>query len=921
MTAGVRRALRAGTGAGTVALLLLSGSGAPAALAGSTNGATHTRPAAATALSVSDESENTVGSWRVSQVDDDRYRLTWVSPTELPLTDARPEFLRDGRSIGIPRLADDGRTLTLAVASAVEPVVDEVDVVLSDEVLDSTVQPNESAAVAPYTAPRDLAPLAFDPGLPGSHAVQSSSYRLPGFAFRGLPAKLEMLGQVVQPTDADAESPLVLFLHGRHSTCYGRATGEQSEWPCPQGQRPIPSHLGYRYAQRLLASQGYVTVSISANGINAQDHRLADGGAAARSTLIQRHLERWVGWAGTSTPRYVADLDRVVLVGHSRGGEGANRASLDVPLSAPYRIVGQVLIGPTDFGRQTTAYQNTVTVLPYCDGDVSDLQGQIFTDAARDLAADDTALHSSALVMGANHNYFNTEWTPGISAAPSWDDWGGDADETCGTDTEQRLSAAEQRDVGRSYIAGAVQLMASDEQRALPMFDGSEVAVASAGGADVRTHLVGAGRDVRRMGIETSLGIRNGAQTRICAGRATYRYSARACGRGTDSSQAPHWTPQYIPGLPATPNLEMSWDTADSWGRVRLTEPLDLSAATSLDLRTIVDPGQGRVRLDVRLRDDAGRRVTIIPESGSLPALPGEFSPLAKRWAQTLRAGLDATGSVDLSRIVAVDLIGRTGDGHIFVLDLAAARAELPDLQNRRAATVSLGDARIQEGDGPGPTTARVPYRVRGAVSPGAEVVVTATDLWSYRSLAPVRIPITGSSGVIRVPLPADTRDDIDVTRWGIEAYPWADIMTRRYVGLVKVLDDDPAPAVELTAARRTTEGEDAVWRVRLSDPVDYFIEMRGTFVEPSGRLPELRFGDLDQRWAREYFGDRRTGLPLHELRRGLYSYIAPGRRTGTFELPVRRDGADEGRETAALKVRVVPGLGTLRQGLVVTDR
>lgn len=37
-------------------------------------------------------------------------------------------------------------------------------------------------------------------------------------------------------------------------------------------------------------------------------------------------------------------LDEVVLVGHSRGGEGVDRASLQIPLSAP------------DFGCQTAPY-------------------------------------------------------------------------------------------------------------------------------------------------------------------------------------------------------------------------------------------------------------------------------------------------------------------------------------------------------------------------------------------------------------------------------------------------------------------------------------------------------------------------------------------------------------------------------------
>ena len=94
----------------------------------------------------------------------------------------------------------------------------------------------------------------------------------------------------------------------------------------PAGEKPVPSYLGYDYVQRRLASQGYVTVSISADAINALDFRDADGGAAARAALVRDHLRAWVGFADSAT--HPADLSNVVLVGHSRGGEGVNRASL-----------------------------------------------------------------------------------------------------------------------------------------------------------------------------------------------------------------------------------------------------------------------------------------------------------------------------------------------------------------------------------------------------------------------------------------------------------------------------------------------------------------------------------------------------------------------------------------------------------------
>ncbi|CAM5676472.1 hypothetical protein SALBM135S_09177 [Streptomyces alboniger] len=163
----------------------------------------------------------------------------------------------------------------------------------------------------------------------------------------------------------------------------------------------MPSHAGYRTAQELLASQGYVTVSIAANGINGQDDLAEDGGAQARSSLVRLHLARWADWARrpATAPAAVravapADLSRVLLVGHSRGGEGVNRAALDSLYAPPadqdgyhgptrWKIRGTVLIGPTVFGQNPAPDVPSATILPGCDGDVSDLQGEIYVDGTR----------------------------------------------------------------------------------------------------------------------------------------------------------------------------------------------------------------------------------------------------------------------------------------------------------------------------------------------------------------------------------------------------------------------------------------------------------------------------------------------------------------------------------------------------------
>ncbi|GAB3840857.1 hypothetical protein GCM10029963_10470 [Micromonospora andamanensis] len=332
-----------------------------------------------------------------------------------------------------------------------------------------------------------------DPGVPGPYRQVTGEYALPDVKLPEFPEKVEMRAVVVAPVGASGVRPLALFLHGRHAFCYrGDEYGPQ-QWPCPAGAEPIPSHRGYLQAQRLLASQGYLTVSISANGINGQDWAAEDGGAQARSDLVRLHLAKWADWAGTgragapgivrAAPR--ADLSRVFLVGHSRGGEGVSRAAMDSLTPPPtsqdgypgrvrWTIRGMLLIGPTLFGHNPVPDVPAVTILPGCDGDVYDQQGQLFVDETRDIG-DSRALRSALYMIGANHNFFNTEWTPGQSVAPSNDDFStiGGPDPVCSPGTATRLTATQQQTAGATYIAAAARLFVAGDDRVRPLLDGS----------------------------------------------------------------------------------------------------------------------------------------------------------------------------------------------------------------------------------------------------------------------------------------------------------------------------------------------------------------------------------------------------------------------------------------------------------------
>ena len=134
-----------------------------------------------------------------------------------------------------------------------------------------------------------------DPGAAGPLAVTREEYDYGNLAYTppGFPSAVELKASVHYPTGlAGGPYPLVVFMHGRHATCY-RGTMASLRWPCRNTETVIPSYQGYDYIAEKLASNGYIVVSVSANGINAFDNNVTDLGMQARAELIHRHLQQW----------------------------------------------------------------------------------------------------------------------------------------------------------------------------------------------------------------------------------------------------------------------------------------------------------------------------------------------------------------------------------------------------------------------------------------------------------------------------------------------------------------------------------------------------------------------------------------------------------------------------------------------------
>jgi hypothetical protein len=217
----------------------------------------------------------------------------------------------------------------------------------------------------------------------------------------------------------------------------------------PRGKGPFPlafivhgnhqmenfSDPGYAYLGELFASQGIIFVSADENFLNSSIADLADpfhirngDESKARAWMLLQNVAQWRRWsANAKSPLFgKADMDRIVLMGHSRGGEAVAIANafnnLDrfpddatLPFDFHFHLRGIAAIAPVDGqysprSRPTPMQdQNYFTIQGSMDGDVRSFMGSAqYSRATFSGKAD--AFKASLYVTGANHGQFNTEW-------------------------------------------------------------------------------------------------------------------------------------------------------------------------------------------------------------------------------------------------------------------------------------------------------------------------------------------------------------------------------------------------------------------------------------------------------------------------------------------------------------------------------
>nr|WP_238355016.1 Calx-beta domain-containing protein [Kribbella sandramycini] len=862
--------------------------------------------------------------WQVQAVPEGA-RVTLQLAKPLPVRDALPILAADGVPIGVARQSPDQRVLSLLSPDKGLLKAKKIELVQPGQASAKGVSGDTTDAEW-LKAPQGP-PLAVDPGAPGSYGVRTAEYDLGEQAvyLPGLERKAEVLGKVYTPVGATGKRPLVVFLHGRHQVCYGgRLVLGIRPWPCAADEKPIPSYRGYDGPAKALASHGYQVVSISANAVNANDAATYDAGAQARAELILHHLDLWKRWSTTGGGpfgrAYVGkiDLTNIGLMGHSRGGEGVARAAaLNADRGGAYGVRAVLPLAPTDFARATVPGVAMSVILPYCDGDVSDLQGQKFFDDTRYSVTGDAAPLSTVTVLGTNHNFFNTEWTPGQSEAPSSDDWFDTGSGPCSPKSASRLTAVEQQAVGTAYIAGFFRLQLGRETALLPLLDGTNSHPKSAGKAVVRVVAQAAAatrRDLQRFDQELPAGAVSGAASaRVCAGAA----GPDGCVTTDEPWNSPHWvSAAFVPEARTTAVTKLSW-TGRS-GVLKVDVPAaqrDVRRYAALSFRAAPDPaGVPKSDLTVRVVDGRGRSASIAVSAVSdallrLPGSPGTGLP--KNLLRTVRIPTASLQAVDLRDVRSIELrTDRLDSGAVFLSDLSFSTPSLGRSAPTTLPELSASSVRgtVQEGD-EGTQTVNVAVTLSRPSNRPVTVHAESTG-----DTAKTVADLTFAPGETRKQLPltvtGNPRDSFDHFYVSLVLATPREAQLANSFGTVKVADDDPTPTMTINSATASERDGVLTFPATLSAPSDVYVYASGTVDDGTATIRQ------------DYTvpGDPGTDPP----NRFVFALFQPGQTTTELTIALTDDTTPEPTETLTVTLtdaeRADIALPTTLTGTITDD-
>jgi dienelactone hydrolase len=255
--------------------------------------------------------------------------------------------------------------------------------------------------------------------------------------------------------DGPGPFPLVLVAHGNH---------DMKDFSDP----------GYEYLGRHLASRGLVLASLDMNFLNGSIRGEND----ARGWMFLKHLEAWKEFQeDPENPLHgMADLERVGIMGHSRGGEAVGHAAAFNRLSHypddatvswgfGFGIQAVVAIAPVDGQYRPSSRLVPLENLNYLvfhgthDGDVTSYAGLRAWSRLR-FNDDVPRFKASVYVHRANHGQWNTVWGPHDRGARS----------SRSLDLRGLLRGEEQRTFALIYVTAFLEAILLGRDHYLPLF-------------------------------------------------------------------------------------------------------------------------------------------------------------------------------------------------------------------------------------------------------------------------------------------------------------------------------------------------------------------------------------------------------------------------------------------------------------------